>query len=161
MAVRYAYREGVRFPVKPQVVGDELARISVESGGVIKPAAVVDASRPLETPLHPCFEWDDYRAAELHREDTARSLIRSVRVVFEGDEDGVSKADPTPTYVHINTEEHGSGYVTTRVAMSDAEMKAQVLAEAVAYLRGWRNRYAHLKELAAVVEAIDRIQVAD
>lgn len=48
--------------------------------GVVTPARVVDAARDKASVLHEYFEWDDAAAAESHRLDQARALIRSVRV---------------------------------------------------------------------------------
>lgn len=54
----------------------------------VTPASVVLAATPKRSPLHPAFEWDDMRAAELGREFQAANLIRSVRVVHRVDVDG-------------------------------------------------------------------------
>ena len=50
--------------------------------GYLTPAAVVEAARPADHPLHARFEWDDTVAAEAWRREQAHELIRSVRVSY-------------------------------------------------------------------------------
>jgi len=51
-----------------------------DKNGRVTAAAVVEAARDPESPLHGCFDWDIGRAAEAHWINTARHLIASVRV---------------------------------------------------------------------------------
>lgn len=44
---------------------------------------VVEEARPKQSPLHPYFEWDDRRAAEQHRLEQARLMIRRVKFVVQ------------------------------------------------------------------------------
>jgi len=69
------------------VAGRELDRIRVAHNG-LRPADVVDESRPEDAPLHPVFEWQDPIAAERWREHQARDLIRQVVVVPQPQEEG-------------------------------------------------------------------------
>lgn len=149
----YQWKAGYRASVPAQVAGDELDRIAAINGGRITPPDVVEESRPEEAPLHPCFEWDDWRAAELYREEQARSVIRSVYVV----PDDQPEAAPQLRHVHVVLDDEPC-YVTTSRAMSDADLREQVMAQAVRDLEGWRKRYAHLEELAEVFAAIGRVQ---
>lgn len=57
--------------------------------GELTAPLVVESARPSDAPLHPFFEWDDARAAEAHRLEQARSMIRRVRFVVEDEEDGI------------------------------------------------------------------------
>ena len=49
-----------------------------DAQGRLTPDAVVNAARDSENPLHPHFEWDDTKAAEAHRRNQARTLIKTV-----------------------------------------------------------------------------------
>jgi hypothetical protein len=62
-----------------QIVGEELERIQ-SVHGVIDPHVVVDESRPEDSALHECFEWQDEIAAEKWRVEQARALVRSVEI---------------------------------------------------------------------------------
>lgn len=48
--------------------------------GRVTPRQVVDAARDPSNPLNSHFTWDDSEAAEKHRENEARSLIRTARL---------------------------------------------------------------------------------
>lgn len=152
----YKRRPGTRMNVPAQVVGDELERICSENDDRLTPQAVVSHSRPKEAPLHPCFTWDNKKAAELHREEEARRIIRSVEVVHED----VKPGETSIAYVHVNTQENGSSYRPMAVAMSIPEERDYALEEAMRLLRGVRRRFAHLTELSDVFQAIDQAATA-
>ena len=161
VANKYAFRGGSRFPVRAQAAGEALADIAEQSDGELRPRVVVEASRPEDHPLHPVFEWRDERAAQLYRDDQARHLIRSVRVVTPA-EDVEQAPGLQIQYVAVSRPQDGDRvYVEASRAMSDADMRQQVLEEAVRLLRGIRARYGHLEELAevfAVIERVDRVE---
>jgi hypothetical protein len=48
----------------------------------LTPELVLDEARDTSHPLHSKFEWDDSIAAEAHRREQARHLIRTVKVSF-------------------------------------------------------------------------------
>lgn len=51
------------------------------SDGRLTPETVLRDAKRKESPLHSSFEWDDKKAAHQHRLDTARELIRGVRLI--------------------------------------------------------------------------------
>lgn len=153
----YQFREHHSAPIPAQVIGERLDKLDKE--GRLNAGEVVQDARPKKAPLHPCFEWDDAVAAELHREDQARRLIRSVEVVHEPEEDGEAD-EPQIAFVSVGTTVKGGGaYTSTARALSDDEMRQRVLDDALADLRGIRARYSHLSELAEVFAAIDAVEV--
>lgn len=154
----YRWKPGAGVPVRADVAGAELERIRAANEGVLRPADVVAESEPAEAPLHPAFEWDDERAADLYRQDQARQVIRSLRVVRAGEE----AADPQPVYLHVAPADdpRGQQYLPTAEVMADEELRSRALAEAVAQLRGWQKRYGGIRELAGVSAAIDQAAAA-
>lgn len=152
-AARYSWKPGSRFRVKASVAGAALDALRARTGGGLTPAAVVEAASSPRHPLHPCFVWDDTEAARKWRDLQARNLINSVRVVVAGGE----AAGPRVAYVSVAVREGGRNYLPAAAVMGDDEYRAASLAEAVAALRGWRVRYGHLRELADVFAAADRV----
>lgn len=152
----YQWKEGSRFPVKAQAVGERLAELSDGDIGRVTPQEVVDDARPEEAVLHPCFEWDDFEAAEKYRQEQARSIIRCVRVVHD------EAKPPALGYVSVRLPEEGPAYVTTARAMSDDDLRNQAIADALGGLRAWQRRYEHIAELepifAAVQKAVERVE---
>ena len=103
----YQWRNGsrIRGGVDAQAAGEELDRIRDKHNG-LQPQDVVDESKPDEAPLHPCFEWDDAAAANEHRKHQARTLVRSIEVVYP-------EAEPEPAFIHVEPlagDSAGSGY---------------------------------------------------
>jgi hypothetical protein len=54
-----------------------------ERRGCLTPALVLDEARPVDSPLHARFEWDDTVAGERWRTVQAHELIQSVRVTYQ------------------------------------------------------------------------------
>jgi hypothetical protein len=96
-------------------------------------------------------------AAEAYRRDQARSHIRELRLVEVEDGEQVH----LQAFVHVvRNSEHGpvEGYRLTRLVVLEAGEYEQVLDEALAGLRAWQRRYAHLTELGDVFRAIGAMQ---
>lgn len=149
----YKWATGSRLTEKKasaQVVGDSLDTLQQENGGRLTARIVVDAARPIDAALHPLFEWDDLRAAELFREDQARHVISSIRIVQP-------KSDPREaaklfhafvSLIEDVDDEKQRAYVPlARVLGSDALLK-QAIEKAAAELRAFEDRYAEYETIA-------------
>lgn len=55
---------------------------SLDAEGRLTAEDVVAAAEDPASPLHQHFNWDDQAAANLHRQEQARALIRSFRISF-------------------------------------------------------------------------------
>ena len=148
----YKWRSGTRLPVDAQAAGDTIEALRVRAGGQLSPAQVVDAARSEGSPLHPAFEWDDTVAAARHREDHARHLIGALVVVVSP----AGAEREMRAFVSV-TQDHGTGYTALQTAMSDSELRQQVVARAWRELLQWRERYEEYAELAAAHDAIDAL----
>ena len=147
----YEWRDGARYGLDAQKVGGRLARIQAKHGGVTAELVVKDAQAK-SSPLHGGFEWDDKRAAHLHRLQEARSIIRSIVVhhpTTESDERRVR------AFVHVNEE-----YEDVVTVLSVADKREVFLAQALAEAKAWRCRYEHLEELAGVFAALEKATAA-
>ena len=152
----YKWKEGAVQSIPAQVAGEELERIRVRHNGRLDPAYVVDASRKRSAPLHDAFEWDDAIAAKGYRLDQARSMIRHIAVIMETP----SRSEaPVRAFVSVVRGADRS-YTSTAHALSDAELRAQVVTQAWRELEAWRKRYAELVELAEVFAVIDQARAA-
>lgn len=126
----------------------ELAECEFE--GTIKPADVLDKARDPATALHACFEWDDSRAADAHRMEQARRLIRVYVVSDPGN------SEPHRAFVALRADRKtGGGYRTTASVMSDAELTRHLMREALGDLKAAKERYKRLQQLQRVFDAID------
>lgn len=130
----------------------ELNRIRDGHNGRLIPEDVVDEARDPRAVLHPEFIWDDAEAARIQREDHARHLIRSIVVVRQE-----TQATPERTvraYVNVTLDEDRH-YTTVEHALSQDDLRAQVLAQALRELEAWQRKYQDLVELASLFAEID------
>lgn len=127
----------------------ELERIRIKSGGLLRPEAVVEAARNPKSPLHSRFCWNDRKAAHEYRLWQARELIRVHVCVLRSD------VKPVRTYVSLIPDRHvGNGYRAVVDVLADADLREQLLAQARDEMRRFRAKYAALRELADVFEAM-------
>jgi len=117
----YSWRKGSRFKVKPDVAGEALNQI-YERDGKITPQAVVDDARPISSPLHEGFEWDNWKAAEHYRERQARAMIRNIEIV------SVPGEPPEPKFVNVISLE-GQYYEPAIIAVQKVDIWESVMRE--------------------------------
>ncbi|MDB5444979.1 MAG: hypothetical protein JWQ97_296 [Phenylobacterium sp.] len=155
-AVRWLWREGAHVRLDANKAGREMEDIRRRNGDRLTPEAVLERARSANSALHEHFEWDNDKAAEQHRLGQAGELIRSIQI-------DVSKSnlEIKPIRAFVNVQQGGSQHYTSTVhALSDAELRAQVLAKAWDDLEAWRRRHAELTEFAKIFASIDEARVA-
>lgn len=119
-----------------------------EAHGQLTPQLLVDAARPADHPLHDRFEWDNSVAGEKYREEQARSLIRTVRVVeVQGDTEITSVRA-----FHSVPGPQGPSYVPLAEVVKDPIKAAIVLRTAEREWRQMFSRYKHLDDWVAMVQ---------
>lgn len=150
----YEWKSRADVPVPAQIVGERLEQVRVQNNGRLTPRAIVEDARPDSSPLHAAFEWNDAEAAECWREEQARYLVRQLVVTMPERQ----TSEPVRAFVSV---ERGPGpyYTSTAAAMSDEDLREQVLGNALYELRAWRRKYSGLVELAALFTKIDQIEL--
>jgi hypothetical protein len=139
--------------MKNQRIENCLRQIAAKHHGMLAPEDVVDEAKSQKHPLHAKFQWDNTQAAHEYRLWQARQLIRvCVEVVASG-------LDPSPVFVSVSTDRGhaGGGYRVTADVMSDAELRNQLLKDALFELNCFQRKYAQLRELAEVFSAARKI----
>lgn len=141
--------------VEIDVIVDTIEPI-IERDGVCHPAQLVDASRPEDSPTHSLFEWNDAVAAEAHRVEQARRIIRMIPTPM-----AEAQSSAVPRYVHIrNVDNDGTiqdGYAPTVQVMRSGSRQA-VLMDAVRQLKGLQARYEGLSDLAPIWRAVEEVE---
>lgn len=152
----FQLQEGARLQagLTPDILGNTLEDIRVKNDGHLTPETVLKAAKRKSHPLYSQFEWDDAVAAGKYRLDEARYLIRSVVVKVEGREDRA----PVRAFVSVGPPNQSS-YTSVQVAMSDFDMRQEVIGRALNELRSWSDRYYHLVEFSGIVQAINDLEV--
>jgi hypothetical protein len=96
--------------------------------GTLTPDIVVEVARDPASPLHRYFTWDDAEAAASYRLEQARTLIRSVRVVFKVEQREIS----APYFVRDPSKQKAKlqGYATLpRLRSNEDAARAAVIHE--------------------------------
>jgi len=169
MKTVFQFRPGCHISGDAQVVGSHLEAIRAKCS-VLTPDAVLNDARKEKSPLHQFFEWDDSKAAEQYRLRQAGHLIRSISVTFEDmapePERRVtlaSASEPTTpvravrAFLSVQSDDGATGYVGTKEAMGDPEMRRQVLARAHNELAAVSQKWRDVSELTEVFMALDRV----
>jgi hypothetical protein len=136
-----------------ELVGALLDEIEEQGRGDDMPQELLRRSRPNRSPTHHLFEWDDEIAAEGYRLEQARSIIRSIEIVFEEGGDRV-RAFPS---VQLGGGERN--YVSMRKVLSEPELMHQLVEDARKDAESWARRHDALRrvaELSGIFRAIDR-----
>jgi hypothetical protein len=139
--------------VDAQAAGERMEKIRKSKG--LTPQNIVIDARSSSSPLHACFEWRDSVAAEKYRERQAAEIIRNIIVVVE---DRKGDGHSVRAFVNVTTDEKRE-YTSISKAMSDTNLRQQVLGAALSELRAWRQKYSDLQELADILAAVDRMTV--
>lgn len=140
--------------MKQSIIIAELKEIARRHGGALRPAEVVAFAANPKTALHGRFEWDNTEAAEKWRLHQARNIIR---VCIETNPALKKKFRIFVSLVPDRQD--GEGYKSLDLVMKSANSREQLLADALAELETFRQKYATLKELAGIFREIKRIKV--
>lgn len=134
-----------------------LEQIAAANGGTLRPADVVNAARDPAHPLHERFQWDDAKAAEAHRLDQARSLIKSVKVEITT----TTRRIRAVAYVHDPALPRGeAGYTHVARVRSQEELAREHVAAEVTRLASTMERTrdqaiaAGVPEVAALMDRL-------
>ena len=143
--MKYAWRDGahIRAGLDVDQVGDELRRISAVDG--LTPEVVVSEARDKESPLHGAFEWRDDVAAEEHRKQQARTLIRAVMIVSED-------VEPSPAFYSI-AEDRSRSYVPVEVVVRSKGLYGAALDTLRAKLAGAKHAVEQLQNASRITGA--------
>lgn len=148
----YQWKNNAHAPkVDAQIAGNELERIRTQNNGRLDSNRVVEEARDKASPLHPAFEWNDKKAAQAWRVEQAGHMIRCIEVVIERPS---GNAPPIRAFVSVKRDEDRS-YTSVQHALSDGELRLQVVAQAWAELEAWRKRHAELVEFAKIFALIE------
>ncbi len=151
----YQWREGARFKGDAQEIGERVEELRVRHVGKVTAAIVVKDAASKKSPLYPCFEWEDAKAANQYRLVQARRVLGSLVIVTQAATES-SDERIVRAFVHVRHEgDAESVYTSVSVALQDPLLREQVLEQARREIVAWRERYSGYQELADVFAAID------
>lgn len=128
----------------------------MEKKTALQPQDVVEAAKPKASPLHDYFEWDDAKAAVLHRNEQAKELMRFVHVPSTVK---VGTLETIRVFHSVQTPE-GPRYISLQTVMNNDDYKEQVVLEAYRELLIWKQKYAQYSEFLSIFVAIEELSIA-
>ncbi|MDO8621541.1 MAG: hypothetical protein Q7R31_04670 [Candidatus Levybacteria bacterium] len=133
-----------------QVIGPVLDQLAQSRVPLTAPT-VVEEAKPEASPLHRYFEWSDPKAAQLHREEQARRILRAIVIrIAASDPDG--EAEEVRKFINIEVapspgavvdETQLRPYITVEQVLEDPEQVRQQAEKAEKMLEFWEreNRF--------------------
>ena len=148
------WKKGFRGKGDAEKVYSELEVIRKRVGS-IKPEDVVKRAKIKKSSMHEMFTWDDSEAARLHRLEQARSVIRSIEIVYEKTPNVQARAYSVTTTAATDKEEPRKVYMSTAELLEDPIARDELLSRAIREALSYRRKYHGLSELAKVFRAMD------
>jgi hypothetical protein len=125
---------------------------SLEKNGRITPEDVIEDAKNPDSPLHSQFEWDQGKAAHAHWVETARKLIRGVRLVRHVESRLVSSV----AYVRDPTcAANQQGYRSVVSVKTERQLAEEVFREEVRRLVALTRRVSELATMLGMKEDLD------
>lgn len=154
----WSYKENRSpLPVEAKAARNELRRIYKEREA-LTPLLVVEESKPLKAVLHPCFEWNNGKAAKAYRLYQARNVINVVQVTTVDDR---GRKNTVPEFINVSSptddDSRARTYQPVEVAMDDPETRRNIIESCLRRLLLVRDNYRSLVEFARVWDAIDTL----
>lgn len=143
------------FRMDANIVGGVCEQIEDKNGSVTK-ERFLDASRPEDSPTHSMFEWDDAKAAEAYRLDTAKHIIGCLRVVYINPKD---EEVPVKAFVNTSPLTEKAQYESVEVVLTEEDKRSTYLKRIKQELDSFIRRNANIEELADIlIEAGQRLK---
>src|SRR5262245_25357343 len=137
---RYAFRIPRHGPdVDAQVIGEFIEELIDAKNEHVTHEELIAAARKSDSPLRPCFTFDDAEAAAKWRKREAKELVKNIHTEKDG------KLTRTRAFVYVHHPKHEGRKVllTTRSAMARPEFREQVIAQAVHLLQRQLTYWGH------------------
>ena len=151
---KYSWRN-VSYPVKAEDAAAELHRIE-QKHGEVTPRNLLDESTPEDAVMHPCYEWDNEKAADKYRLWQSRSILSCLTVTYIDVQAPEPKKIEVRAYQNVSEERNGR-FINVQSAMEQTTTRDIVLMNAIKELQMFRKKYADLSELSKLIFIIDEI----
>ena len=135
--------------VSAQEAGDHIEKLD-RIHGEVTPQILLDDSRPENALLHPCYEWDDEKAAEKYRLHQSKMIIGNLVCVSVSDADQ-TLPEPVRAFISVNDRNEKAKYRPTVIALSDAEMKKKAFENAERELEMFKKKYKDLIDVEKIL----------
>lgn len=143
----YKWKTGSHITVSAEKAGKMCERLAAENR--LTADNLLDANRDADAPLHDAFEWNDHAAAEEYRRGQARHIISCLCVVTENKKEEIR--------AFFNLERKEPEYTSLRVILESQDDMDRLYRTALSELAAFQKKYAAIKKLTPVFNAIDQL----
>jgi len=153
---KYSWKDGWQPKMSAETVGNVITEIEEKNGTVTK-ELFLDASRPVDSPTHNLFEWDDKKAGELYRLSISNKIIIQLNVEIES----VKGEEKTyvPAFINIRQTNDKAEYKNIVDALSDQESRELIVKRLKREVEALINRNRHIDELADILQSeVDKLR---
>lgn len=153
---KYSWKDGWQPKMSAETVGNVITEIEEKNGTVTK-ELFLDASRPVDSPTHNLFEWDDKKAGELYRLSISNKIIIQLNVEIES----VKGEEKTyvPAFINIKQTNDKAEYKNIVDALSDQESRELIVKRLKREVEALINRNRHIDELADILQSeVDKLR---
>ena len=151
-----AARGSILTDEQAQCYGEHIATTFGNGHVEVTAEDIIEDARSQLSPTHEFFEWDDTEAAAQYRLQQAKYMLRSIHIVVETHEQEIE----TRAFVNVRVTEpepeRKRVYMNVQHALSEEQIKEQVIDEALRQLDAWRARWSGYTELAGLFAAIEQ-----
>jgi len=152
----YKAKKGASFGDKDaQIIGKRINKIIEKNKlkEISSKELLEDAKNP-ESPIHKYFDWNNTEAAEKYRLYQARLIINHIEITITTPS---QKEIPVRAFLNIKNKDDNSKrvYVTIEKALSEEDLRIQILKQALSEIKNWQRKYSIYTELSVIFNAID------
>lgn len=133
-----------------------LKSIAEKHDGLLAAYDVVKAAKSPRSQLHGYFNWDDSSAAQAYRLEQARHLIRAT-IQYIDVAGGIKEVS---VFCSLSSDHEEGGYRQTIDVLANKEYRDTLLADAMAEMKAFVEKYENLKALAVVIKQMKKALAA-
>lgn len=146
--MEYTWKAGSHIRAPAQKAGEMCEKLATERR--LTAENLVEANRPENAPLHGAFEWRDEIAAEEYRKEQARHIISCICIKRERSE---------PLKLYYNIERSNPEYKSIEAILQNQDDTNALFQTAIGELAAFQKKYAALKRLRPVMDAIETVKM--
>lgn len=154
---KYSWKDGWQPKMSAETVGKVISEIEEKNGAVTK-ELFLEASRPVDSPTHDLFEWDDKKAGELYRLSVSNKVIIQLNVEIESVE-GEEKTY-VPAFINIKPARESAEYKNIIDALSEQETRELIIKRLKNEVCALIERNKHIDELVDILQdAVNQLKM--
>lgn len=148
----YSWRDGSRIQADPQVIGEEIERITNGSGQITVIEYLIHARTP-SSPLWNTITHDPLQALDKWNAQEARHVISCLEIKE------LENKNTERMFLNISNKNgtYDGTYTKVTKIKTDPELREIALKNALNELKAFRRKYKEIKELTCIFNEIDKM----